>query len=99
MMIPGANRGINEATKEKQKANQQYNAGHSSVKSMSFVHTRCLTHCIFLGIPFGDAAIKAQWEEGVNYGKCKNSSMFTLIIVIDDDSSIYRFDRKEKTAQ
>jgi len=47
----------------------------------------------------GDAAIKAQREEGVNYAKCKKSSMFKLIIVIEDDSSIYRFDRKEKTAQ
>ncbi|MNP36052.1 hypothetical protein D3C76_1294130 [compost metagenome] len=74
-MIPGANGGINEAAKEKQEADKQYNAGHSSVKSISFVHVRCLTHCIFLGIPLlGDGTIKSQWERGVNCEMCKKSS-------------------------
>lgn len=52
MVVPGADGGVYEAAEEKQEADKQYNAGHPSVKSMSFVHTRCLTHCIFLGIPF-----------------------------------------------
>ncbi len=52
MVIPGANGGVHEAAEEKQKADKQDNAGHSSVKSMSFVHTRCLAHYVFLGIPF-----------------------------------------------
>ena len=49
MVIPGINRGINEAAKEKQEADEQYDAGHSGVKSMSFAHTRDLTHSVFPG--------------------------------------------------
>ena len=49
MVIPGANGRVNEAAKEKQKADEQYDAGHSGVKSMSFAHTRDLTHSVFPG--------------------------------------------------
>ena len=49
MVIPGANRRVNEAAKEKQEADEQYDAGHSGVKSMSFAHTRDLTHSVFPG--------------------------------------------------
>ncbi len=60
MVIPGANTGINEAAKEKEEADKQYDAGHSSVKSMSFVHTRGLAHCLFPDYTLlGDADIKA----------------------------------------
>lgn len=72
MVIPGTNRGINEAAKEKQEADQQYDAGHSSVKSMSFSHTCGLTHCVFPGHTLlGDADIKAQREGWVNSAMCK----------------------------
>jgi hypothetical protein len=65
MVIPGANGRVNKAAKEKQKADEQYDAGHPSVKSMSFVHTRGLTHCVYPGHTLlGDTDIKAQWEEG-----------------------------------
>ena len=49
MVVPGANRRVNEAAKEKQEADEQYDAGHSGVKSMSFAHTRDLTHSVFPG--------------------------------------------------
>lgn len=52
MVIPGANGGINKAAKEKQETDEQYDAGHPGVKSMSFSHTRSLTHFLFLSIPF-----------------------------------------------
>lgn len=52
MVIPGANGGINKAAKEKQETDKQYDAGHPGVKSMSFSHTRSLTHFLFLSIPF-----------------------------------------------
>lgn len=72
MVIPGTNRGINEAAKEKQEADEQYDAGHSGVKSMSFAHTRGLTHCVFPGHALlSDRDIKAQREEGVNSAMCK----------------------------
>lgn len=84
MVIPGTNGRINKAAKEKEKTNQQYDAGHPSVKPMSFVHTRGLTHCVFPGYTrAGDLHIKAQREEGVNSAGCKNPSMFTLTNVIE----------------
>lgn len=49
MVIPGANGRVNKAAKEKQEADEQYDAGHSGVKSMSFAHTRDLTHSVFPG--------------------------------------------------
>ena len=49
MVVPGANRRVNEAAKGKQEADEQYDAGHSGVKSMSFAHTRGLTHSVFPG--------------------------------------------------
>ena len=51
MVVPGANRRVNEAAKEKQETDKQYDAGHSGVKSMSFAHTRDLTHSVFLDKP------------------------------------------------
>ena len=51
MVIPGANGGINKAAKEKQEADEQYDAGHSGIKLMSFAHTRDLTHSVFLDKP------------------------------------------------
>jgi hypothetical protein len=72
MVIPGANGGINKAAKEKQETDKQYDAGHAGVKSVSFVHTRGLTHVVFPGFTrLGDTAIKAQREARVNSGMCK----------------------------
>lgn len=72
MVIPGANRRVNEAAKEKQKADEQYDAGHPGVKTVSFAHTRGLTHSLFPGhAHLGDGDIKAQREEGVNSVMCK----------------------------
>lgn len=72
VVIPGADGGVNKAAKEKQEADEQYDAGHPGVKSVSFVHTRGLTHCVFPGYTLpGDTNIKAQREERVNSAICK----------------------------
>ena len=64
MVIPGANGRVNEAAKEKQKADEQYDAGHSGVKTVSFAHTRGLTHSLFPGHALlGDGDIKAQRKD------------------------------------
>lgn len=36
MMMPGADGRVDEATKEEDKADKQYDTGHATVKSMSF---------------------------------------------------------------
>lgn len=100
VVIPGTDRGINKAAKKEQKADEQYDAGHPSVKSMSFVHTRGLTHCAFPGHTLlGDTDIKAQREDRVNSAECKLRSTFTLIIVIKNDSNIYCIDNHKKNNQ
>jgi len=100
VVIPGADRGINKAAKKEQEADEQYDAGHPSVKSMSFVHTRGLTHCAFPGHTLlGDTDIKAQREDRVNSAECKLRSTFTLIIVIKNDSNIYCIDNHKKNNQ
>ncbi|ELW1645117.1 hypothetical protein KI694_17685 [Enterobacter oligotrophicus] len=97
VVIPGTNGGINEAAKEKQETDKQYNAGHPRVKSMSFVHTRGLTHCFFPGHTLlGDTDIKAQREERVNSLMCKKSSTLTLVNDIEHKIYIYDIDNKEK---
>lgn len=48
MMLPGADGGVDKAAKEEDKADEQYDSGHATVKSVSFSHTGCLTHKRFL---------------------------------------------------
>ena len=50
MMLPGTNRRVDKATKEEDKADEQYDTGHATVKSVSFSHTGCLTHKRFLEV-------------------------------------------------
>ena len=50
MMVPGADGGVDKASKEEEKADKQYDTGHATVKSMSFTHTGCLTHKRFLKV-------------------------------------------------
>ncbi len=72
MVIPGADGRVNEAAKEKQEADEQYDAGHPGVKTVSFAHTRGLTHSLFPGYALlGDGDIKAQRDERVNSVMCK----------------------------
>jgi len=68
MMIPGANRGIDEAAKENEEAYKKYDTGHATVKSMSFSHTGCLTHNgSFKNTRFtGDSDINAHSFRQVN---------------------------------
>lgn len=67
MMVPGADGGVDKASKKK-KADKQYDTGHATVKSMSFTHTGCLTHKRILEVypKMGDGGIKAQERDGVN---------------------------------
>ena len=39
MMVPGTDRGVDEASKEEDKADKQYDTGQATVKSLSFSHT------------------------------------------------------------
>lgn len=68
MVVPGANRGIDEAAEEKDKADKKYDTGHATVKSMSFSHTGCLTHNgSFRNTRFpGDSDINAHSFSQVN---------------------------------
>ncbi len=100
VVIPGTNRRVDKAAKEKQEADEQNDAGHPSVKPMSFVHARDLTHCVFPGHTLlGDADIKAQREGRVNSGMCKNPSMFTLTRVIKNNECIFCVDNTKKIGQ
>ena len=68
MMVPGADGGVDKASKEEEKADKQYDTGHATVKSMSFTHTGGLTHKRILEVypKMGDGGIKAQERDGVN---------------------------------
>ena len=83
-MVPGADGGVDKASKEEDKADEQYDTGHATVKSMSFTHTGCLTHKRFLEVypKMGDGGIKAQERGGVNWCRCKSAAVKTLINVI-----------------
>jgi len=96
MVIPGANGGINKAAKEKQETDEQYDAGHPGVKSMSFSHTRSLTHFLFLSIPFWAIRLLRHSRKS---GSIKIPSMLTLIYVIKNNAFIYRIDNYRKNIQ
>ena len=85
MVIPGANRGINEAAEEKQKADEQYDAGHPGVKSMSFAHRRGLAHAVFLGIPFRAMRLLRHSKGEGSITECvKNRQSDTFAYFIND---------------
>jgi hypothetical protein len=44
MMLPGADRGVDEAAKEKEEANKDDDPGHATIELMSFAHWGCLAH-------------------------------------------------------
>jgi hypothetical protein len=44
MMIPGADRGVDEAAKKEEEANKENDPGHATVELMSFSHRGCLAH-------------------------------------------------------
>lgn len=51
MVLPGTDGRVDKTAKEEDKADEQYDTGHATVKSVSFSHTGCLTHNGSLGIP------------------------------------------------
>ncbi len=66
VMVPGADGGVDKASKEEEKADKQYDTGHATVKSMSFTHTGCLTHKRFLEVypKMGDGVLRHRNEVG-----------------------------------
>ncbi|MGQ0422375.1 hypothetical protein ACT4US_30735 [Bacillus sp. HC-Mk] len=46
MVLPGTDGRVDKTAKEEDKADEQYDTGHATVKSVSFSHTGCLTHKI-----------------------------------------------------
>lgn len=46
----GHRRTVDKTAKEEDKADEQYDTGHATVKSVSFSHTGCLTHKRFLEV-------------------------------------------------
>lgn len=68
MVLPGTDGRVDKTAKEEDKADEQYDTGHATVKSVSFSHTGCLTHKRFLEVypKMGDGGIKAQERDGVN---------------------------------
>ena len=84
MVLPGTDGRVDKTAKEEDKADEQYDTGHATVKSVSFSHTGCLTHKRFLEVypKMGDGGIKAQERGGVNWCRCKSAAVKTLINVI-----------------
>ncbi len=50
MVLPGTDGRVDKTAKEEDKADEQYDTGHATVKSVSFSHTGCLTHKRFLEV-------------------------------------------------
>lgn len=44
MVLPCTDGRVDKTAKEEDKADEQYDTGHATVKSVSFSHTGCLTH-------------------------------------------------------
>ena len=44
MVVPGPDRGINKATKKEQETDEQNNAGHAIIETVSSLHSRNLCH-------------------------------------------------------
>lgn len=79
MVLPGADRRVDETSKEEEKTDKQYDTGHASVKSMSFSHTVGLTHKGFLNVGPAVWADQAGFFKGII--KAKNvTSLRSLYI-------------------
>lgn len=50
MVLPCTDGRVDKTAKEEDKADEQYDTGHATVKSVSFSHTGCLTHKRFLEV-------------------------------------------------
>lgn len=78
MVLPGADRRVDETSKEEEKTDKQYDTGHASVKSMSFSHTVSLTHKGFLNVGPAYGREQAGFFKGDYQGEERNKPAFTL---------------------
>ena len=94
MVLPGTDGRVDKTAKEEDKADEQYDTGHATVKSVSFSHTGCLTHKRFLEVcPTLDGTyIKAQQDKMVNSSLCKKASVDTYFNVMEVNLIIYNDD-------
>ncbi len=95
MVLPGTDGRVDKTAKEEDKADEQYDTGHATVKSVSFSHTGCLTHKRFLQniVHAVDGTyIKAQQDKIVNSSLCKKASVDTYFNVMEVNLIIYNDD-------
>ena len=86
MVLPGTDGRVDKTAKEEDKADEQYDTGHATVKSVSFSHTGCLTHAV------DGTYIKAQQDKMVNSSLCKKASVDTYFNVMEVNLIIYNDD-------
>ncbi len=95
MVLPGTDGRVDKTAKEEDKADEQYDTGHATVKSVSFSHTGCLTHKRFLEVcphAVDGTYIKAQQDKMVNSSLCKKASVDTYFNVMKVNLIIYNDD-------
>lgn len=95
MVLPCTDGRVDKTAKEEDKADEQYDTGHATVKSVSFSHTGCLTH---KKVPWSmshavdGTYIKAQQDKMVNSSLCKKASVDTYFNVMEVNLIIYNDD-------
>lgn len=83
MVLPGTDGRVDKTAKEEDKADEQYDTGHATVKSVSFSHTGCLT----LKVPWSmshavdGTYIKAQQDKMVNSSLCKKRQWIHILML------------------
>lgn len=78
MVLPCADRRVDETSKEEEKTDKQYDTGHASVKSMSFSHTVGLTYKGFLNVGPAVWAGSGWVLQRYYQGEERNKPAFTL---------------------
>ena len=94
MVLPGTDGRVDKTAKEEDKADEQYDTGHATVKSVSFSHTGCLTHKRFLEVcptPWTVLTLRQQ-DKMVNSSLCKKASVDTYFNVMEVNLIIYNDD-------
>lgn len=95
MVLPGTDGRVDKTAKEEDKADEQYDTGHATVKSVSFSHTGCLTHKRFLEVCptlWTVLTLRAQQDKMVNSSLCKKASVDTYFNVMEVNLIIYNDD-------
>ena len=93
MVLPGTDGRVDKTAKEEDKADEQYDTGHATVKSVSFSHTGCLTHKRFLEVcPTPWTVLTLRHNKMVNSSLCKKASVDTYFNVMKVNLIIYNDD-------